>query len=199
MEIFSAAIVLFLIMDPLGNIPLFLSLLKDLEPKRRRWVIFRELLIAFGILLAFLFFGQKLLDLLNIQQESVSIAGGIVLFIIGIRMIFPSRSGVMGNQVGGEPFIVPLAIPLVAGPSTLASLLLLVRNDPGRITDWLIALSIAWGCTSIILMMSTFLYKFLRQRGLAAMERLMGMLLIMLAVQMLLNGIRNYFQPMLGS
>ncbi len=198
MEILSAAIILFLIMDPLGNVPLFLSLLKELEPKRRRWVIFRELLIALLILLIFLFFGQRLLDLLNIQQESVSIAGGIVLFIIGIRMIFPLRGGVMGEQLAGEPFIVPLATPLIAGPSTLASLLLLVRNDPGRMFYWLTALLFAWAGVAIILMMSTGLYKILKQRGLAAMERLMGMLLIMLAVQMLLNGIRNYFQPLLG-
>lgn len=114
-SVLSAATVLFLVMDPLGNIPLFLSLLKDIEEKRRRPIILREVLFALVILLIFLFFGQNLLNFLNLQQESVSIAGGIVLFIIAIRMIFPPRDGIMGAQLQGNPFIVPLAIPLIAG------------------------------------------------------------------------------------
>ena len=194
-KIFSAATILFLVMDPLGNVPLFLSLLKDIDAKRRRRIIFRELLIAFAILLIFLFFGQRLLDFLKLQQESVSIAGGIVLFIIAIRMIFPLRDGVMGSaHLEGEPFIVPLAIPLIAGPSSLATLILLVRSDPSRMIDWLLALSSAWAVTAIILLSAPFFYRILKQRGLAAIERLMGMLLIMISVQMLLNGIKNYLQ-----
>ena len=191
-KIFSAATILFLVMDPLGNVPLFLSLLKDIDAKRRRRIILREMLIALVILLIFLFFGQRLLDFLKLQQESVSIAGGIVLFIIAIRMIFPSRGGVMGAQLEGEPFIVPLAIPLIAGPSSLATLILLVRSDPSRMIDWLLALSSAWAVTAIILLSAPFFYRILKQRGLAAIERLMGMLLIMISVQMLLNGIKNY-------
>ncbi len=190
-KILPAATILFLVMDPLGNIPLFLSLLKDVEAKRRRPIILREVLFALVILLFFLFFGQKLLDFLNLQQESVSIAGGIVLFIIAIRMIFPTPAGVMGSQLQGEPFIVPLAIPLIAGPSALATLILMVRSDPSRTLEWLAALLIAWGVTAIILLSAPFLYRILRQRGLAAIERLMGMLLVMISVQMLLNGLKN--------
>lgn len=193
-KIFSAAAILFLVMDPLGNIPLFLSLLKEYSPKRRQRIILRELLIALAILLIFLFFGQNLLDFLKLQQESVSIAGGIVLFIIAIRMIFPSRHGVMGGRLEGEPFIVPLAIPLIAGPSALATLILLVRNDPARMMDWLFALLAAWLASAIILLSAPFFYRILRKRGLAAIERLMGMLLIMISVQMLLDGIRAYLQ-----
>ena len=190
-EIISAAVVLFFVMDPLGNIPIFLSLLKDIEPKRRWKIISRELLIALVILLIFLFFGQQLLNLLQLESESVSIAGGIILFIIGIRMVFPSRRGVMGDQLEGEPFIVPLAIPLIAGPSALATLMLLVNSDPSNMLNWLYVLLIAWILTAIILLSAPIFYKILRKRGLAAIERLMGMILIMIAVQMFVTGIRS--------
>src|SRR3990172_1874388 len=190
-SVLSAATVLFLVMDPLGNIPLFLSLLKDIEEERRRPIILREVLIALVILLVFLFCGQPLLDFLRIEQESVSIAGGIVLFIIGIRMIFPTEQGVMGAQLQGEPFIVPLATPLIAGPSALATLILMVRSDPGKFTEWLAALLIAWALTAVILLSAPFFYRILRRRGLVAIERLMGMLLIMISVQMFLNGIKR--------
>jgi len=189
--ILSAATLLFLVMDPLGNIPLFLTLLKDIDEKRRRPIILREVLFALVILLFFLFFGQALLDFLKLEQESVTIAGGIVLFVIAIRMVFPSRQGILGDQPQGEPFIVPLAIPLVAGPSALATLILMVHNDPSRMLAWLTALLIAWGVTAAILLAAPFFYRILRQRGLAAIERLIGMLLIMIAVQMFLNGIRS--------
>ena len=189
--ILSAATMLFLVMDPLGNIPLFLTLLKDIDEKRRRPIILREVLFALVILLFFLFFGQALLDFLKLEQESVTIAGGIVLFVIAIRMVFPSRQGIMGDQLQGEPFIVPLAIPLVAGPSALATLILMVHKDPARMLAWLAALLIAWGVTAAILLAAPFFYRILRQRGLAAVERLIGMLLIMLSVQMFLNGIRS--------
>lgn len=190
-SIWSAAVLLLFVMDPLGNIPLFLSILKGTKPERRRIIIIRELLIALVILMVFLFFGQRLLNFLHLDQESVTISGGIVLLIIGLRMIFPSREGVMGKQVGGEPFIVPLAIPLIAGPSALATLILMVNRDPGQMGQWVLALLVAWGTTAVILLFAPFLYKVLRDRGLAALERLMGMLLIMIAVQMLLNGIKT--------
>ena len=190
-EIISSAVVLFFVMDPLGNIPIFLSLLKDIEPKRRWKIISRELLIALVILLIFLFFGQKLLSLLQLESESVSIAGGIILFIIGIRMVFPSRRGVMGDQLEGEPFIVPLAIPLIAGPSALATLMLLVNSDPTNMLNWLSVLMIAWTLTAVILLSAPIFYKILRRRGLAAIERLMGMILIMISVQMLVTGIKS--------
>lgn len=190
-EIISSSVVLFFVMDPLGNIPIFLSLLKDIEPKRRWKIISRELLIALVILLIFLFFGQQLLNLLQLESESVSIAGGIILFIIGIRMVFPSRRGIIGDQLEGEPFIVPLAIPLIAGPSALATLMLLVNSDPTSILNWLSVLMIAWTLTAVILLSAPIFYKILRKRGLAAIERLMGMILIMIAVQMFVTGIRS--------
>jgi multiple antibiotic resistance protein len=192
MEILTAAMTLLLIMDPLGNIPVFMSVLNQLDPQRRHRVLIRELLISLAVLLVFLFLGQHLLHVLHLQQEAISIAGGIVLFLIALRMIFPPEGGIMGDLPEGEPFIVPLAVPLLAGPSTMATLLLLVRSEPGRLVDWLIALTVAWAITAAILLASTFIYRLLRRRGLIAMERLTGMLLVAVAVQMLLSGVTDY-------
>ena len=194
MTTLSAAILLFLIMDPLGNIPLFLSLLKHVPPRRRRHVMVRELLIALGVLLAFLIGGQHILKLLQLREESISIAGGIVLFLIGIRMVFPPADGggIFGGQGEGEPFIVPMAIPGVAGPSAMAALLLLTNTEPGRTADWAIALLAAWLATAAILLSSTYLFRWLGESVLTALERVMGMLLIALSVQMFLDGLGTY-------
>lgn len=189
-QIISSAVVLFLVMDPLGNVPIFLSLLQDVEPRRRWKIILRELIIALCIFFIFLFFGQSILNIMHIKSESIGIAGGIILFIIGIRMVFPSRHGIMGTHFDGEPIIVPMAIPLIAGPSSLATLMLLVHSDPTNKIHWVYVLLAAWGAAAIILLSAPLFFKILRRRGLAAVERLMGMILIMIAVQMLVNGIQ---------
>ena len=180
-------------MDPLGNIPPFLSVLKGVPAERRRQVLVREILIAYVVLLVFLFLGKRVLALLGLQQETISIAGGIVLFLIALRMVFPSEGSLFGGTLEGEPFIVPLAIPLVAGPSALAVLLLLEQSEAvtGRL---LLAVTIAWALTAAILLSSTLLYRLLKERGLIAMERLMGMLLVMLAVQMFMNGVSDFLK-----
>ncbi len=194
MSIASAALLLFLILDPLGNIPVFLSLLRMLPPRRQRIVLARELLIALVVLMLFLWCGKYALELMHLREESVSIAGGIVLFLIGIRMIFPPVEGLMGEMPDGEPFIVPMAIPLVAGPSGMAAVILMGSNDPSRLGDWSLALLIAWAATAAILFSATYLYKWLGQRVLVAVERLMGMLLVAISVQMLMDGIATYLQ-----
>lgn len=194
MDVLSAALLLFLVMDPVGNVPLFLALLKQVAPARRKIVLARELLIALVVLFAFLFGGGYILDALSLKQESVSIAGGIILFIIGIRMIFPIPEGIFGEIPDGEPFIVPMAIPCVAGPSAMAALLLLGHDEPNRLGEWSIALVAAWAATAVILFASTGLYRLLGPRVLSALERLMGMLLVALSVQMFLDGIRAYLQ-----
>ncbi|HKX30730.1 MAG TPA: YhgN family NAAT transporter [Blastocatellia bacterium] len=191
---FSAVATLFLIMDPLGNIPLFLSALKDVKPERQRKVLVREIVFAYVVLLIFFFLGKYILRLLGLQAETISIAGGIVLFLIALRMIFPTEGGLMGDALDGEPFVVPLAIPLVAGPSTLAALLLL-QSGPNSTWELLTALTIAWALSAIILLSSTLLYRLLKQRGLIAMERLMGMLLVMIAVQMFMSGVAKFLKP----
>lgn len=194
MTIASAALLLFLILDPLGNIPVFLSLLKNLQPSRQRAVIVRELLIALGVLMLFLWGGQYALELMHLKQESVSIAGGIVLFLIGLRMIFPPPEGIMGEIPDGEPFIVPMAIPMIAGPSGMAAVMLLGSQEPGRMGDWMLALAIAWGATAVILFSATYLQKWLGTRVLTAIERLMGMVIVAISVQMLLDGITSYLR-----
>ena len=189
MDIPAAVITLFLIMDPLGNIPLFLSALRSVRPERRRRVLLREILFAYLVLLACLFFGSFVLQFLHLEQDTISIAGGIVLFLIAVRMIFPSERFGEADELEGEPFLVPLAVPLIAGPSTLAVLLLLQRTAPGQMGWLLLALTIAWALSALILLSSTILYRVLRERGLIAIERLMGMILVMMAVQMFMNGI----------
>jgi multiple antibiotic resistance protein len=190
-DVSAAVITLLLIMDPVGNIPPFLSILKTVPAQRRRLVLMREILFAYGVLLVFLFLGNYLLRFLRLEQETLSIAGGIVLFLIALRMIFPREGGAAGEPLEGEPFLVPLAIPLFAGPSTLAALLLLQRSSPGDTVSLLIAVTIAWAIGGTILLSSTFFYRLLRERGLIAIERLMGMLLVMVAVQMLVNGLKT--------
>lgn len=189
----SAGVLLFLILDPLGNIPLFLSLLKNVAPERRRRVLVRELLIALAVLFAFLFGGGYVLSALQLRAESVSIAGGIVLFLIGVKMILPPREGgIFGGATGTEPFIVPMAIPGVAGPSAMAALMLLTNSNPGRTADWSIALFCAWLATAVILLSSTYLFRWLGASVLTALERLTGMLLVALSVQMFLDGVVIY-------
>lgn len=194
MDIAAAVITLFLTMDPLGNIPLFLSVLKSVRPERRRRVLLREILLAYVVLLAFLFFGSYVLQFLQLEQDTISIAGGIVLFLIAVRMIFPRERFGESDELEGEPFLVPLAVPLIAGPSTLAVLLLLQRSSSGEPMSLLIALTIAWVASAAVLLSSTFLYRLLRERGLIAIERLMGMVLVMMSVQMFMNGIRDFLE-----
>ncbi len=194
MTTLSAALLLFLILDPLGNIPVFLSLLKPLSAKRRRWVLIRELLIALGVLFVFLWAGRYVLAAMHLRQESVSIAGGIVLFLIGLKMIFPSPEGMFGETPEGEPFIVPMAIPLVAGPSGMAAVMLFSTQYPDRMWDWSLALFVAWLGTAVILFSATSLYKLLGKPVLIAVERLMGMLLVAISVQMLLDGVVAYLK-----
>ncbi|EKN4695567.1 YhgN family NAAT transporter [Yersinia ruckeri] len=192
-EMIAATMLLFLIMDPLGNLPIFMSVLKHLEPKRRRVVLIRELLISLILMLIFLFAGEKILEFLNLRTETVSISGGIILFLIAIKMIFPSHEGnSTGLSAGEEPFLVPLAIPLMAGPSILATLMLLSHQYPNRMSHLVLALLIAWGLSAVILLMSGLFLRLLGDKGVSALERLMGLILVMLSTQMFLDGVRAY-------
>ena len=192
MDWVSAAITLYFVMDPIGNIPYFMSVLKPVEPARRQPILIRELFIALAALVLILLIGQKFLDLLHLTQESVSIAGGIILFIISLRMIFPIPRNQTEDELEEEPLVVPLAIPGVAGPSVLATILLLLRKEPGHLMQVSMAVGAAWLATSLTLLASPIFFKLLKRRGLIAMERLMGMILVALAVQMFLNGIAAF-------
>ena len=193
-DIISAVVPLFLTMDPLGNIPLYVSVLKAVPPDRRRVVLIREIAFAYLVMLVFLLLGDYIMRFLRLDQSTISISGGVVLFLIALRMIFPVNS-VSGDSLEGEPFLFPLAVPLFAGPSVLATLLLMQRSEPAETRLLLLAVTIAWAVSGIILLSSTFFYRILRERGLLAVERLMGMLLVMVAVQMLMNGVRTFLTP----
>ena len=192
MTTLSAALLLFLVIDPLGNIPMFMTTLKKVDEKRQQFVVVRELLFALIILVSFLFLGQYLLQLLHLSETALTTAGGIILLIIAIKMIFPARDKSLQEDVEGEPFIVPLAIPYVAGPSAMATSLLMMSREPERWLDWLFAVLLAWFVSAVIIYFSSYFARFLGEKGLIAIERLMGMLLITVAVQMLLTGIAEF-------
>ncbi|MCL2700670.1 MAG: antibiotic transporter [Phycisphaerae bacterium] len=189
MSLASAAILLFVVMDPLGNLPLFAAALREMPRPRRRRVLARELLIALAVLAAFLLTGSYLLATLKISPPALYISGGVILFVISIRMVFPIPS-VQPGTPPREPFIVPLAVPLIAGPSAMTTLLILSRTAP--LPQVAAALGLAWLAVAAILMLSDVLQRLLGPRGLEALERLMGMLLIVLAVQMFLEGVKAF-------
>jgi multiple antibiotic resistance protein len=194
MELTSAVLLLFLVMDPIGNVPIFMSHLKDVKEERRLRIVARESVIALIILLGFLLFGPHLMALLKITRESLYISGGVLLFLISVGMIFPGASHFGGNgdaKSESEPFIVPLAVPLIAGPSTMA-MIMIFRSGPGDLQTWFLALLIAWVLTALILMLAPGFSRLLGQRGLRACERLMGMVLTVVAVQMFLDGVAYF-------
>jgi len=194
MTIYSAAIMLFLVMDPFGNIPIFLSVLSHINPEHRWKIIVRELIFALIILIFFLFFGKYVLAGMHITEPALGIAGGTILFLIAIKMIFPASSSsfVNDDDKGGDPLIVPLAVPMVAGPSSMTMVILLSTQYPEHQLRWMAALLISWSLGFIILILSDKLSKIAGKRTLKAIERLMGMILTTMAVQMLLTGIKTF-------
>jgi MarC family membrane protein len=188
----SATILLILITDPLGNIPLFVSCLRGVTPHRRAVVILREVAIAFGILLAFMLAGDRFLRMMHLTDLSLRIGGGIVLFLIAIRMIFPHPDGLAGVTRGGEPLIVPLAIPALAGPSALATVMLLTSQAPGKMLEWIAALCVTMVVCAIVLVMSERIQQWLGERTVTAFERLMGLVLVAISVEMILAGVRAF-------
>jgi multiple antibiotic resistance protein len=197
MTLTSAAIALFLVLNPLGNIPLFLSELKNVTQKRYNYIIVREVFIAFLILIAFMFFGQYVLYGFQISTEALGIAGGIILFLIALRMTFPAPKDKTLNadeKPKSEPFIVPLAIPITAGPASLTTVILFVSTQPDKKLFWFTIISIAsFGCL-LVTLSARYLSKILGERGIIAMERLMGMILTAISVQMFLTGLTTYFR-----
>ena len=188
----SAVVILLLVTDPIGNIPVFVSLLGRVEPARRRLIVVRECTIAFAVLLGFAFGGRPLLDLLGLSDRALNIAGGLILFLIALRMIFPRAEGIFGDARAGEPFIVPLAIPSIAGPTAIATVVLLVSRAPQRMPEWIVAITIAMLVALAVLLSAERIARLVGERGLAAFERLMGLLLTAIAVEMLLRGIEGF-------
>ena len=189
----SAVVILVLVMDPIGNIPLFVSVLAQVEPQRRLRVIARECAIALLVLVAFVLFGRALLGLLGISDPSLTIAGGVILFLIALRMVFRHPEGLFGDaHRGGEPFIVPLAIPALAGPAAIATVVLQVSREPERMLEWMAVVATGMLVTLIVLLAADRIARLLGERALTALERLMGLVLTAIAVEMLLRGIRAF-------
>ena len=190
----SSALLLFLVIDPLGNIPLFLTATKSVAPHRRQKVIARELLIAVLIMVAFFLVGGKLLQALHITQPALAAGGGVILMFIAVKMVFPNPSAPLTQDVDGEPLIVPMAVPYMAGPSVLATEVILAYQAGSRWLLLLGALLTAWFVGSVILYCSGFLQRVIGDKAITAIERLMGMVLVLISAQMLLEGIKDFFQ-----
>ncbi len=191
MDLLAFAVTLFLVLDPFGNVAIFHAVLSRVPETRRRQVLIRELLFALVILLGFLFAGKHLLGFLGLHPHTLSISGGIILFLIALGMVFPTRS-VLGENTDDDPFIVPLAVPLMAGPSSIALLLLTATKHPHALGSVALAVVAAWLASAVVLYASPLLLKVLGAKGTRALERLMGLLLVLVAVQMFLDGVTTY-------
>ena len=187
----SATILLLLITDPVGNIPVFANALKHVPPERRPKVILREILIAFGLLLTFMFVGEGFLRVMNLSELSLQIGGGVILFLIALRMVFPSQS-VEIDDVMTEPLIVPLAIPAIAGPSALATVLLLVSQQPDKRMEWIGALCVTMIISAVVLVSAERILRVIGNRLVVAVERLMGLVLVSVAIEMMLRGAKTF-------
>jgi MarC family membrane protein len=194
----SATILLILITDPVGNIPIFANALKNVAPERRSWVILREVLFAFLLLLTFMFVGESFLRIMNLSELSLQIGGSVILFLIALRMIFPPPKADVTEELG-EPLIVPLAIPAIAGPSALATVLLLVSQAPTRRLEWIAALSVTMAVSAVVLVLAERIQRVAGDRFVVALERLMGLVLVAVAIEMMLRGIKTFVGQLAGS
>jgi MarC family membrane protein len=195
----SATILLILITDPIGNIPIFANALQHVAPQRRARVILREVLIAFLLLLTFMFVGEGFLRLMNLSELSLQIGGGVILFLIALRMIFPPPKGPETAESMAEPLIVPLAIPAIAGPSALATVLLLVSQAPEKRLEWIAALCVTMSVSAVVLVLAERIQRVAGDRFVVALERLMGLVLVALSIEMMLRGIKTFVKQLAGA
>lgn len=190
----SALVLLLLVLDPFGSIPIFISVLKGVAPERRARVALREAVIALGVLLAFMISGRGFLNLMHLSERSLEVAGGVILLIIAMRMIFSSGSQVYASDGGArEPFIFPLAVPLLAGPSAMATVLLLASRQPEQIVQWVAAVTVAVGVCAVVMLAAERIRGLLGHSMVSAIEKLMGLVLTAIAVEMILAGLKRYF------
>ncbi len=189
----SALVLLLLVLDPLGSLPIFIPIMRGVAPERRRRVAVREVGIAFLVLFGFMIFGGGFLRLMHLSERSLEVAGGVILLIIAIRMIFSSGSATYGLPQGREPLIFPLAVPLLAGPSAMATVLLLASRQPGRVIEWVAALAVAMLISGSVLLLAGRIRRLLGDSVISATEKLMGLVLTAIAVEMILAGLKRYF------
>lgn len=190
----SALILLLLVLDPLGSLPIFIPIMRDVPKPRRVRVALREVGLAFCVLMAFMFFGESFLRVMHLSERSLEVAGGVILLMVAIRMIFSSHGeSVYGTAPGREPFIFPLAVPLLAGPSAMATVLLLASRQPERIGEWIGALAVAMVVSGVLLLSAERIRRWVGDSVVSALEKLMGLVLTAIAVEMILAGLKRYF------
>ncbi|MBS0446234.1 MAG: MarC family protein [Proteobacteria bacterium] len=189
----SAFVLLLLVLDPLGSLPVFIPIMRDVAPERRRWVAVREVGIAFAVLFAFMFFGESFLRVMHLSERSLEVAGGVILLMVAIRMIFTPEGGVYGVPEGREPLVFPLAVPLLAGPSAMATVLLLASRQPDRVLTWVGALACAMAVSGAVLLLCSRIRRLVGDSVVSALEKLMGLVLTAIAVEMILAGLKRYF------
>lgn len=189
----SAFVLLLLVLDPLGSLPVFIPVMRNVPSARRRWVVLREVSIAFVVLFAFMFFGDAFLRIMRLSERSLEVAGGVILLMVSIRMIFSYEGGVYGTPEGKEPMIFPLAVPLLAGPSAMATVLLLASRQPERLASWVAALAGAMAVSGAVLLLCERIRSWVGDSVVSATEKLMGLVLTSIAVEMILAGLKRYF------
>jgi len=189
----SALILLLLVLDPLGGLPIYIPIMNSVPKERRRRVALREASIAFAVLLGFMFAGEAFLRVMHLSERSLEVAGGVILLMVAIRMIFGAEGGIYGTPEGREPFIFPLAVPLLAGPSAMATVLLLASRQPERVMTWVLALTVAMAISGLVLLACERIRRLLGDSVVAALEKLMGLVLTAIAVEMILAGLKRYF------
>jgi MarC family membrane protein len=189
----SALILLLLVLDPLGSLPIFIPVMRQVAPERRRWVALREVGIAFTVLFVFMFVGEGFLRVMRLSERSLEVAGGVILLMVAIRMIFGGGSGAYGVPEGKEPLIFPLAVPLLAGPSAMATVLLLASRQPDRMGAWIGALACAMAVSLLVLLLCNQIRRVVGDSVVSATEKLMGLVLTAIAVEMILAGLKRYF------
>jgi MarC family membrane protein len=189
----SAFILLLLVLDPLGSLPIFIPIMRSVPRERRHWVALREVAIAFGVLFAFMFFGEAFLRVMRLSERSLEVAGGVILLMVAIRMIFSHEGGVYGTPEDKEPLIFPLAVPLLAGPSAMATVLLLASRQPERMVTWVAALTCAMLVSGAVLVLCDRIRRWVGDSVVSATEKLMGLVLTAIAVEMILAGLKRYF------
>lgn len=196
-ELLSAVILLTLVIDPFGNVPLVNAMMATVARERRVRVILREVSIAAAILALFMVFGREILQVMHLSETALSIAGGVILFMIAIRMVFGNPEGIFADTGrDGEPFIVPLAVPLVAGPSATAAVMLMATREPEKLGRWALALAISMVITAIVLATGERMQRVVGERMMKAVERLMGLVLTAIAVEMLLDGFATFWKTL---
>jgi MarC family membrane protein len=190
----SALILLLLVLDPLGSLPIFIPIMREVPKARRVRVALREVGLAFIVLMAFMFFGESFLRVMHLSERSLEVAGGVILLMVAIRMIFSSQGeSVYGTAPGREPFIFPLAVPLLAGPSAMATVLLLASRQPEKIWEWIGALAVAMVVCGVLLLSAERIRRWVGDSVVSALEKLMGLVLTAIAVEMILAGLKRYF------